>query len=60
MSINVNAKDIFFSKKRKKLVENAQNKHFTLSQKSCYRKWVNKVGDLKTCTEKLNIMNDEM
>ena len=29
-------------------------------QKSCYRKWVNKVGDLKTCTEKLNTMNKKM
>ena len=34
--------------------------HFTMSQKSCYQKWVNKVGDQKTCTEKLNIMNKKM
>ena len=33
---------------------------FTMSHKSCYRKWVNKVGDMKTCTEKLNIMNNKM
>ena len=35
-------------------------KQFTMSQKSCYRKWVNKIGDMKTCTEKLNIMNKKM
>ena len=56
MSINANAND----KNVKKCVEIAQKKHFTLSQKSCYRKWVNKVGDLKTCTEKLNIMNEKI
>ena len=25
---------------------------FTMSQKPCYRKWVNKVGDMKTCTDR--------
>ena len=52
MSINANVKDVFSLKNVKKCVEIAQNKHFTLSQISCHRKWVNKVGDLKTCTQK--------
>ena len=50
VSINDNVEDIFSTRK----------KHFILSQKSCYRKWANKAGDLKTCKEKLDIMNKKM
>ena len=37
-----------------------KTKQFTMSQKSCYhKKWVNKVADLKTCTEYINSGTDK-
>ena len=50
----------FPPKKTSQIDPTSLKKQFTMSQKSCYRKWVNKVGDLKTCTEKLNTRNRKM
>ena len=50
----------FPPKKRPKLSQNTSKKQFTMSQKLCYQKWVNKVGVLKTCTDKFNIINKKM
>ena len=50
----------FFLWKMSQNEQIAQKKHFTMSQKSCYQKWVNKVGDLKMCTEKLYTRNKKM
>ena len=50
----------FSPQKIPKMTRHLSKKQFTMSQKSCYRKWVNKVGDLKTCTEKLDTRNKNM
>ena len=50
----------FTLKNTPKRAEIVQNTVLPMSHKSCDRKWVNKVGDLKTCTEKPNIMNKNM